>query len=66
MTKFSVPDTSCGHCKSAIERAIAGVDAAATVSIDLDKREVKIETHLDQGSVIAAMKAEGYAAHALP
>ncbi|MBV1897656.1 MAG: cation transporter, partial [Rhodobacteraceae bacterium] len=29
MTKFSVPQMSCGHCKSSIEKAVASVDADA-------------------------------------
>ena len=42
MTKFNVPDMSCGHCKRAVEDAIASVDAGATVRVDLETRKVEV------------------------
>ena len=33
--RLSVPDMSCGHCKAAVERAIAEKDATASVTVDL-------------------------------
>ena len=61
---FSVPEVSCGHCKSSIEGALqplAGV-SEATVSID----EKKVDVAWDPAStsredVVAAIEGAGYA-----
>jgi copper chaperone len=46
MTKLNVPKMSCGHCKAAIEKAVADVDADARVSVDLENRTVSIESSI--------------------
>ena len=60
MTTFKVPEMSCGHCKAAIEKAVAGVDASAVVAVDLDSRTVKVDSSADIGALQAAMKTAGY------
>lgn len=65
MTKFSVPEMNCGHCKSAINRAVMKVDMNAQVVVDLAKREVTVDSQADTDSLVAAMKEEGYDAHPL-
>lgn len=60
MTTFSVPEMSCGHCKAAIETAIASLDAGATVAVDLATRTVKITSTQPEGALIAAMRGGGY------
>ncbi len=60
--RLSVPDMSCGHCKAAVERAIAAEDAAATVSVDLAARLVEVKTALSAAAVMAALAQEGYPA----
>jgi len=62
MTKLNVPDMSCGHCKAAIEKAVAGVDAKASVSVDLDNRTVSITSTINDAALIDALKAGGYEA----
>jgi len=62
MTKLSVPEMSCGHCKATVEKAVASVDAGASVDVDLENRTVSIETSADNAALIAALKAEGYEA----
>ncbi|MCB2120020.1 MAG: heavy-metal-associated domain-containing protein [Rhodobacteraceae bacterium] len=63
--RFSVPDMSCGHCKAAVERAIAEKDATASVTVDLSARQVVVETALAAADVIATLAAEGYPAEVL-
>lgn len=41
MTTLSVPDMSCGHCKSSIEAALAPL--ARRVEVDLASRTVRTE-----------------------
>jgi copper chaperone len=42
MIIFEVPDMTCGHCVSAITRAVLAVDPAAQVEVALDRHQVKI------------------------
>lgn len=65
MTKFSVPQMSCGHCKSSIEKAVASVDADAIVEVDLANRKVSVRSDANTEMLIEAMKAAGYEAHDL-
>lgn len=65
MTKFSVPQMSCGHCKSSIEKAVASVDADAVVEVDLTNREVSVQSSSNTEMLIEAMKSAGYEAHDL-
>ena len=62
MTKLNVPEMSCGHCKAAIEKAVAGVDADARVNVDLENRTVSIESSIADAALIDALKAGGYEA----
>ncbi len=62
MTKLKVPEMSCGHCKAAVEKAVASVDAQAKVDVDLENRTVQVETTAANDALIAALKEEGYEA----
>jgi len=62
MTRFSVPEMKCGHCKAAIEEAVLDADGGADLSFDMEAREVEVDTVLDTADVVAAMKAAGYEA----
>jgi copper chaperone len=59
---FSIPDMTCGHCKAAVERAIAAVDPAAKVDVDLATHTARLETSADSARLIAALAEAGYAA----
>lgn len=65
MTKLSVPKMSCGHCKASVEKAVAAVDAAASVSVDLSNRTVEVNSTANVADLIASLKAEGYEANAV-
>ena len=62
MTKLNVPDMSCGHCKAAVEKAVAGVDACASVDVDLENRTVSIQSDVTDAALIDALKDGGYQA----
>lgn len=58
--RFSVPEMSCGHCKSAIETAVKSVDPVAKIDFDMDNRIVEIDSGLDNVSLQSAITTAGY------
>src|SRR5690606_30227506 len=44
MYQLTVEDMSCGHCVGRVTKAVQGVDAAATVAIDLPSKRVRIDS----------------------
>lgn len=54
---FTVPDMTCGHCKTAIEAAIA--QAGGRASIDLTQKTVAVEG-LDRDRAVQAIREAGY------
>lgn len=61
-TTYSVPDMSCGHCVSAIEKAVRSLDVAATVRCDLGTKTVTVESAASRENVLSRLAAEGYPA----
>ncbi len=57
---FKVPDMSCGHCTSAIEKSVKSADPAAQIACDLDTRTVRIDSALSADQLSAAIKDGGY------
>ncbi|MFN3992334.1 MAG: heavy-metal-associated domain-containing protein [Tabrizicola flagellatus] len=62
MTTFSVPDMSCGHCKAAIETALAAVPQAGEVKVDLATRTVDVSGPAPTAELLRALEAAGYPA----
>ncbi len=60
MTKFSVPDMSCGHCKAAIEEAVAAADPGAALDFDMESRTVEISTNIGSDEILKLLDDEGY------
>ncbi|MDP1650011.1 MAG: heavy-metal-associated domain-containing protein [Rubrivivax sp.] len=61
MTSFSVNDMTCGHCVSAITKAVKAVDPGAQVRFDLATQRVDIEpTEVDAAALGDAIKEAGY------
>lgn len=54
---FTVPDMSCGHCRTAIESAIA--EAGGRASVDLSQKSVTVEG-LDRDKAVQAIRGAGY------
>lgn len=59
-TTFSVTGMSCGHCVSAVTRAVQQVDAGANVHVDLDKQTVAVTSGASADAVKAAIEQAGY------
>lgn len=61
MQSFKVSGMTCGHCVRAVTDTIKGVDAAATVEVDLDAGHVSLRNDTVSPDRIAdAITAEGY------
>ena len=64
MIAFKVDDMTCGHCVRTITQAVKGVDAGATLRIDLASHRVEIDTaKADQRQLQAAIADAGYTPH---
>ena len=62
MTTLSVPDISCGHCKSSIEGAVGALDGVTTVEVSIDTKSVDIDfgAPTDLEAIITAIEDQGY------
>ena len=66
MIAFEVNDMTCGHCVSAITKAVKEADRNAKVQIDLATHRVEIEpAAADAGELAEAIKEAGYTPLAL-
>ena len=60
MIELTVNDMTCGGCVASITRVVKGLDANATVNADVASKRVKIESVINNESVIAAISDAGY------
>lgn len=60
MSKFNVPDMSCGHCKAAIEKAVGAADGDAVLNFDLEARTVEVTSRLGDAELTKILEKEGY------
>ena len=66
MVAFQVNDMTCGHCVSAITKAVRAADDKASVSVDLASHRVEIEsTDADAQQLSDAIRDAGYTPVAL-
>lgn len=61
MIELTLPTMTCGHCVKAVTAAVAQVDAAATLQIDLPTHQVRIDSTQPAAAFAAALTEEGYA-----
>ncbi len=57
---YSVPDISCGHCKSAIESEVGALDDVATVLVNVEARTVTVDGEASDEAIHAAIDEAGY------
>lgn len=60
MVTIEVEGMTCGHCAATVKKAIAAVDPAAKVDVDLPSREVRIEGDADPSALRKAIEDAGY------
>ncbi len=59
MMKFTVSEMSCGHCRAAIEKAVAAADPGAKLVVDLEAKTLEIESRLEEAALQAVLAGEG-------
>lgn len=60
---LSVPDISCGHCKSSIEGAVGPLDGVELVEVAIDQRTVAVDfdgTDDTYAAIVDAIEGQGY------
>ena len=60
---LSVPDISCGHCKSSIEGAVGELSGVDAVEVNIDARTVDVsfdDAAVQQGAIVDAIEDQGY------
>ena len=60
MYEYDIPDMSCGHCVSTVEKAIKVIDPQATADVDLMKRRALVTSAADPQAIAAAIDEAGY------
>ena len=62
MYHLDIPDMTCGHCVSTVEKAVKTVDPSASVAIDLGTKTVSIGSQVASDAFIASIGSAGYQA----
>jgi copper ion binding protein len=60
---LSVPDISCGHCKSSIEGAVRELSGIDAVDVHIEERTVDVtfdDATVDRPAIVAAIEGQGY------
>jgi copper chaperone len=63
MTTLKVEGMTCGHCEAAVRKALEAVPGVTrVVEVDRARNLAEVEGDADPAALVAAVKAEGYAA----
>lgn len=62
MTELRVEGMTCGHCVSAVTRAVRSVDPRAEVQVDLARGSVTVSGQSEAGELVKAIGEAGYPA----
>jgi len=61
-TTISVSGMTCGHCKKAVETALADVEGVSSVDVNLEDGIAKVEGSVVYETLHKAIEEEGYEA----
>jgi copper chaperone len=60
MYVLKVEGMTCGHCVSAVTRAVKDVDASAKIDVDLAQQKVEVLSSESLDEIMAAVAEAGY------
>jgi copper chaperone len=60
LIQFNIPSISCNHCVRAVTEAVQSVDPQATVNVELDAKQVKVESQAPREELVHALVDAGY------
>lgn len=62
MFELNVEGMTCGHCAGRVSKAIADVDPAAQVQVDLGAKKVRVTSNVSPQELAEAVTEAGYPA----
>ncbi|ACM01068.1 heavy-metal-associated domain-containing protein [Cereibacter sphaeroides] len=62
MTKLSIPDMSCGHCRASIEGALAPLPGFEGIRFNSDSRTAEIDGTVSERTLLSALDSIGFPA----
>ncbi|MGP3696503.1 heavy-metal-associated domain-containing protein [Rhodobacter sp. NSM] len=62
MTRLSIPDMSCGHCRASIEGALAPLPGFEAIRFDQEARTAEVEGSTPEGMLLSALDSIGFPA----
>jgi copper chaperone len=67
MIKLKVTGMTCGHCETAVKKALSSVPGVErVVAVDRNRQEAVVEGRPEIKALISVIREEGYQAEALP
>ena len=58
---LSVPGMTCGHCEASVKKEVGALAGIASVTVDLDSKDVVVTgTQLDRDAIVAAIDEAGF------
>ncbi|OLV17264.1 CopZ family metallochaperone [Deinococcus marmoris] len=61
-TELNISGMTCGHCQSAVTKALKSVSGVQDVNVDLAGGTAQVQGQADPQALLAAVKDEGYGA----
>ena len=66
MTRLSIPDMSCGHCRASVTEALTKLPGVTALSLDGEARVAHVQGDAPIDSLLAALGKIGFSAETLP
>ena len=60
MRTFRIPDMTCGHCASAISKAVASVDKFALMKVSVSEKLVSVQSTAGETELLKVIRDAGY------
>lgn len=62
MTRLSIPDMTCGHCRASIEAALAPVPGVTAIRFDQENRVAEIDGSANPRDLVILLNTIGFPA----